>query len=123
MAENPVGEPQLAALIAKAVAFAPGFAGAVLSLAFVEALTVRGRVVAVATGLTAAAFIAPGLVALVDLVWPGDMPKEAAAAISCLTGVSAIGVLPPLLGWLKRVAGDPLSLLKVRLGPAGGEGA
>lgn len=123
MADHPMGEPQIAVLIAKAVAFAPGFAGAVLSLAFVEALTVRGRIVAVATGIVSAAFIAPFLVDLADLIWPGPIPQSASAAISCMTGVAAIGILPPFLGWLKRLAGDPLSLLKVRFGPAGGEGA
>jgi len=116
-----MGEPQLAALAAKFVAFAPGFAGAVLSLAFVETLTVRGRVIAVATGLVSAAYIAPGLVAIADLFWPGPIDPRAANMIVCLTGVAAIGVLPSFLKWLKSKAGDPLSLLKV--GTAAEKGA
>ena len=117
MAENPMGEPQLAAFVAKAVAFAPGFAGAVLSLAFVENLTVRGRVVAVLVGLAAALFLAPAIAAGLGLIWPGALPAEVDRAVLFLTAISAMGVLPPLLGWLRRLAGDPLSLLKVRVGP------
>lgn len=120
MAEHPMGEPQVAVLIAKAWALAPGFAGAVLSLAFVEALTVRGRIVAVAVGLAAALFLAPAIAVGLDLVWPGTLPAAVDRAVLFLTAISAMGVLPPLLGWLKRVAGDPLSLLKVRVGPVGG---
>lgn len=122
MADNSLGEPQLAALVAKAWALAPGVAGAVLSLAFVEALTVRGRILAVAVGLAAAMFLAPALAAGLDLVWPGDLPDVVARGVLFLTALCAMGTLPPLLGWLKRVAGDPLSLLKVRVGPVGGEG-
>lgn len=124
MAEHPMGDAQVAALVGKAVAFAPGFAGAVLSLAFVEQLTIRGRIVAVLVGLASAMFLAPGLVDAVDLIWPGQIPATVARMVQFLVSISAMGVLPPLLGWLKKVAGDPLSLLKVRFGPAAsGEGA
>ncbi len=123
MSENHLSEPQVAALIGKAMAFAPGFAGAVLSLAFVESLTRRGRVVAVLVGLGAAGFIAPGLASALDLAWPGNLPAPVERMVMFLTALCAMGVLPPLLGWAKRVAGDPLSLLKVRIGPASGEGA
>lgn len=122
MAENSFGEPQMAALAAKAWALAPGFAGAVLSLAFVEALTVKGRVLAVLVGLLSAIFLAPAIAAGLDLVWPGPLPEVVARGVLFLTALCAMGTLPPLLGSLKRVAGDPLSLLKVRVGPVGGEG-
>lgn len=121
MADNPMGEPQVAALIGKAVAFAPGFAGAVLSLAFLEKLTIRGRVVAVMVGLASAMFMAPGIVDFIDLAWPGQIPATFARMIQFLVSISAMGFLPQLLGWLKKIAGDPLSLLKVRFGPSAGE--
>lgn len=115
------GEPQAAAdvvsLVAKAIPYAPGFAGAVLSLAFVENLTIRGRIVAVAVGLGTAMYLGPALAAVADLVWPGEMPIRVQRGIEFLTALSAMGCLPPLLAWIKRVAGDPLSLLKVRIGP------
>ena len=116
MADHLPGQPEAAALFSKAAAFLPGFAGSVLSLAFVEALTVRGRVLAVVVGLCAVVWIAPALSAGLDLVWPGEMPREVRSAVQFLTGLCAMGCLPPLLGWLRRVAGDPLSLLKVRIG-------
>lgn len=120
MADNPMGEPFVVAAFTKLGSVLPGFAGAVLSLAFVEALTARGRVVAVVVGLCAAMWVAPGLADAVDLAWPGVMPATVRSAIQFLVGLCAMGCLPPLLAWLKKVAGDPLSLLKVRFGPANG---
>ena len=115
------GEPHAASsvvtLMAKAIPYAPGFAGAVLSLAFVENLTIRGRVVCVAVGLGTAVYLGPAFAAIADLVWPGDMPIRVQRGIEFLTALSAMGCLPPLLAYIKRVAGDPLSLLKVRIGP------
>lgn len=120
MADQLPTEPWVAAVVAKLTGFLPGFAGAVLSLAFVEALTVRGRVVAVIVGLAAAVWLGPALADLADLVWPGAMPQTVWSGIQFLTGLCAMGCLPKLLGWLKAIAGDPLSLLKVRIGPTAG---
>lgn len=123
MADHPP-EPFMAGL--KIVApYVPGFAGAVLALAFLERLTLKGRVVAVVVGLAAAAFLGPAFAALADLFWPGDggaLPKEIAAAIQFLTGLLGMGCLPPFLGWTRKVAGDPLNLLKIQIGPGGAAG-
>lgn len=119
MSDHLHGEPQLAALLAKAATFAPGFAGAVLSLAFVEKLTMRGRMVTVLVGIAAAAFLAPALADGVDLFWPGDMPRSVRSAIQFVVGLCAMGCIPPLLGYLKKVASDPFSLVKARIGGAG----
>ncbi|WP_309629613.1 hypothetical protein [Brevundimonas sp.] len=118
MGQSHLNEPAIAAAFAKLVAFAPGFAGAVFSLAFVEKLTRRGRVVAVMAGLLSAMFIAPAICAICDLFWPGDLHGSITKAIQFLTGLCAMGCLPKLLGWLEKLAGDPLSLLKVKVGPA-----
>lgn len=118
MADQMPGEPQVAALLAKLASFTPGFAGAVLSLAFVEKLTLRGRVITVTVGIAAAAFLAPALADAADLVWPGDMPRSVRSAIQFLVGLCAMGCIPPLLGFLKRLAGDPLSLIKRGSGDA-----
>lgn len=124
MADNP-GEPQIAAALKALAPYAPGFAGAVLSLAFVEQLTLRGKAVCVAVGLASAMFAAPALSDLADLVWPGAMPRSVRSGIEFIVALCAMGCLPPLLAWLRKVAGDPFSLLKVRIGPfsapAGGE--
>ncbi|MFZ5669139.1 MAG: hypothetical protein ACOY4K_06570 [Pseudomonadota bacterium] len=117
MADQPP-EPFLAGL--KLIApYVPGFAGAVLALAFLEKLTPRGRIIAVAVGLAAAAFLGPALSALADLFWPGAMPREVDGAIKFLTGLLGMGCLPPFLGWTRKVAGDPLNLLKIQIGPVG----
>lgn len=117
MADHPP-EPFVAGL--KIVApYVPGFAGAVLALAFLEKLTPRGRVIAVGVGLSAAAFLGPALSALADLFWPGVMPREVDGAIKFLTGLLGMGCLPPFLGWMRKVAGDPLNLLKIQIGPGG----
>ncbi|MDP2214992.1 hypothetical protein [Phenylobacterium sp.] len=116
MADN-VGEPAIAAALAKLASIGPGFAGAVVSLAWVEDLTVRGRGVAVMVGLVSAIFLGPAICDLVDLFWPGEgLPAGARTGALFMTGLCAMGCLPKLLDWLKRVAGDPLSLLKVRGG-------
>lgn len=103
--------------------YVPGFAGAVLALAFLERLTPRGRVLAVAVGLAAASFLGPALSALADLFWPGAMPREVDGAIKFLTGLVGMGCLPPFLAWTRKVAGDPLNLLKIQIGPGGGSPA
>lgn len=116
MADHPT-EPQFAALLKIAAPYVPGFAGAVLALAFLERLTPRGRIVAVAVGLASAAFLGPALSALADLFWPGSMPREVDGAIKFMAGLLGMGCLPPFLGWTRKVAGDPLNLLKIQIGP------
>lgn len=118
MSDNFHFDPGVTAAVGKLVAFAPGFAGAVVSLAFVEKLTARGRVLTVMVGLATAAFVGPALSAGADLIWPGVLPEAVSSCIMFLTGLCAMGCIPPLLGWAKRKAGDPLSLMKAG-GPQG----
>ncbi len=118
MADHPPG-PQAAALLKVLAPYVPGFAGAVLALAFLEKLTPRGRIVAVVVGLASASFLGPALSAVADLFWPGEMPGEVDGAIKFLAGLCGMGCLPPLLGWLRRVAGDPFNLLRISIGPGG----
>ena len=96
--------------------YVPGFAGAVLALAFLDKLTPRGRMLAVVVGLAAASFLGPALSALADLFWPAKMPAEVDGAIKFLTGLLGMGCLPPFLAWTRKVAGDPLNLLKIPIG-------
>jgi hypothetical protein len=109
-------DPRLRAVLSSVAAYAPGFAGSVLSLAFIEKLTRRGRVVAVCVGIAAAVYLAPAITDIVDMMTPGKLPDSVKSATQFLTGLCAMGALPPFLGWLKRVAGDPLTLLKGRAG-------
>lgn len=115
MADHLPSDPGVAALAAKGLALLPGFAGAVLSLAFVDKLTLRGRILTVAVGMGAAAFIAPALVDIAALHWP-DMPKSVWSAMQFMVGLLAMGVLPVVLDTARKVAGDPLSLIKPHQG-------
>lgn len=112
-------EPQLVASLKFFAPYVPGVAGAVLALAFLEKLTPRGRVLAVGVGLASASFLGPALSAVADLFWPGVMPATVDAGIKFLAGLLGMGCLPPFLGWTRRVAGDPLNLLKIQIGPGG----
>ena len=121
MADHP-GDTHVAFVLKHLMPCAPGFAGAVLSLAFVERLTFRGRVLAVGVGLASAVFLAPALADLADLFWPGELPKSVRTGLEFLTGLMAMGCLPKFLEFLQRFAGDPLRMLKVSIGPRAGEG-
>lgn len=117
--EHLAGLKHLAAAAKLVGPYLPGFAGAVLALAFLEKLTPRGRIVAVAVGLASASFLGPALSALADLFWPGVMPPSVDGAIKFLAGLLGMGCLPPFLGWTRKVAGDPLNLLKIQIGAGG----
>lgn len=62
MADN-TGDPHLLAVLSKLAPMTPGVAGAVLSLAFGEKLTVRGKTISVVIGLASALWIAPAVIA------------------------------------------------------------
>lgn len=115
MADNP-GEPNLLAALAKLAPLTPGIAGAVLSMAFGERLTVRGKALSVCIGLACALWLAPAVIALLGAIWPwGKIPVEVGQAVTFLTGLFGMIVLAGLVPWLTKVAGDPLALLKVRI--------
>lgn len=118
MAEH--AEPAIVAALTKLAPMVPGFAGAVVSLAFIKHATPWQRVVAVGVGLTFAIAVGPALAAAVDaFLWPGVMPVVVHNAIQFLTGLCALGSVPPFMDFLKRTAGDPLSVFRPR---TGGEG-
>lgn len=119
MAETPSPSGPLADVLRLVAPHAAGFAGAVLALAFLDTLTIRGRIVAVAVGLASSIWFPPLILAVASVFIPAaaGVSQEVKSGLAFLTGLSAMGVLPPFLAWIKRVAGDPLSLLRVRVGP------
>lgn len=125
MADNS-GDPQLVAILTKLAPMTPGVAGAVLSLAFGEKLSVRGKTMSVAGGLACALWLAPAIVAGVGAVWPwGKLPGEFASAFAFLTGLFGMIVLAGLAQAAAKYAGDPLKLIKFEVGGlriGGGEG-
>lgn len=73
MADNPMGEPQVAALIGKWAAYAPGIGGAILSMTWGEKLTVREKLIGVAVGLAMAFWVAPGFLVFLGHWWPQEV--------------------------------------------------
>lgn len=116
MADNS-GDPTLVAALSKLAPMAPGVAGAVLSLAFGEKLTVRGKAVSVLIGLAAALWIAPFMIVVLGALWPwGKFPSEASNAITFLTGLLGMIALAGLAQAVGKYAGDPLKLIKFEAG-------
>ncbi|ATC25222.1 hypothetical protein [Caulobacter vibrioides] len=116
MADNS-GDPHLLALLSKLAPMTPGVAGAVLSLAFGEKLTVRGKAFSVLGGFLCALWIAPAIVAGVGAVWPwGKPPAEFGSAFAFLTGLFGMIVLAGLAQAAAKYAGDPLKLIKFEVG-------
>lgn len=116
MADNS-GDPTLVAILSKLAPMTPGVAGAVLSLAFGEKLTVRGKALSVVIGLASALWIAPAMIAIVAAVWPwGKFPSELGNAITFLTGLMGMITLAGLAQAAAKYAGDPLKLIKFEVG-------
>lgn len=126
MADNPAPLTSGMVDVLKTLApYAPGFAGAVFSMAFGERLTIRGKLLSAAGGLASAWFIAPFICDLVDLWWPGQgVPTSLANLIGFACGVFGMIVLTGLAQALARYSKDPLSLVRVQIGGAviGGRG-
>lgn len=104
-------------------------AGAILSLAFIDRLTLKGRMVAVAVGFFTAVFVAPMVTSTVSHVAPFMGNVE--MGIHFLLSLSSMAVLPPFLEYLRERARNPFggwggllgSLLRRPAPPANGGGA
>lgn len=82
-------------------------AGALLSLAFIDRLTLRGRAGALAVGFLTAVFVAPMVASGVSHAAPFLAHVE--MGIHFLLSISAMAVLPPFLEYLRRSASDPFA--------------
>ena len=110
-------DPQLAAVAKGLIPFAPGAAGALLSLAVAENLTIRGKLVSGFGGLASAIFVAPALCVLADPFLPGQgIPLPVANLVGFLCGTFGMIILAGLAKALAAYSSDPLKLVKVDLG-------
>ena len=97
--------------------YAPIVAGAMLSMAFGEKLTIRGKMLSAVVGLAAAFWIAPALCDVAALFWPGDkLPTSIVAVIGLACGAFGMVILAGLAQALAKYASDPLSLVRVQIG-------
>lgn len=118
MAETPPPTGALADLLRLVGPYVPGLAGAVLSMAFGDKLTFRGKLLSLLAGLAAVLWVAPLLVVLAGPIWPleGDLPLQAVACISFLTGTFGMVVLSGLAQALAKYSQDPFGLVKFQAG-------
>lgn len=125
MPETPSPAGPASDLVRAIAPFAPVFAGAVLSMAFGERLTIRGKLLSAAGGVAAAWYIAPVICEVIDLFWPGDgLPTSVTALVGFACAAFGMIVLSGLAQALARYSRDPLSLVRVKFGPVeiGGKG-
>lgn len=112
MADTPQPNHGLADALRVLMPYLPGFVGAVIGLRFVEQLTTRGRITAVAVGLASAVYLGPFLGHLLGhMFWRGLPPEQIMGGVQFLTGLCAMSALPPFLKWISKVAGNPTLLL------------
>lgn len=118
MADTPPPSGALADFLRLVGPYVPGIAGAVLSMAFGDKLTFRGRLLSLLAGLAAVLWIAPLLVVLAEHLWPldGALPLQAVACISFLTGTFGMVVLSGFAQALAKYSRDPFGLVKFKAG-------
>lgn len=114
MADNP-GEPLLAALLTKLGPYAPGAAGAVLSMGFGANLTLRAKAVSLAIGLSAAKWLSPVMVALLAW-WAPRLAESAVGLMGFACGFLGMALFSGLAQAIAKYAGDPLRLIKFEAG-------
>jgi hypothetical protein len=118
---HPPGGPAGFVDLLKALApYAPGFAGAVFSMAFGEKLTIRGKLLSAALGIAAAWWLAPFVCDLIDwLWWPGEgVPVSLANLIGFACGLFGMILLAGLAQALAKYSKDPLALVRIQIGGA-----
>lgn len=117
MADNPA-DPHVVAVLHQMSPYAPGLAGAILSMAVGEKLTFRGRALAGIVGLTCVFWVAPFLSALTAIYWPAPtLPVAALNFIGFVTGVFGFTIMAGAMQALAKYVGDPLRLVKFQFGP------
>ena len=117
MADTPA-PAALADALKHIMPYVPGFAGALFSMAFGENLTIRGKLFSACGGLASAYWVAPFICDVIDLWWPGDgTPTSVANVVGFTCGVFGMVFLAGLAEALARYSKDPLSLVRIKVGP------
>lgn len=117
--------PEPIADLIKALApYAPGVSGAMLGMMFAERLTVRGKLLAFATGVGCVLWVSPAVALILEHWMQGgeEFPAQIVSLIGFVTGVLGMGVLSGLAQAAAKYSRDPLALVRVEWGPfkAGG---
>lgn len=119
MAEPPApGAGALADALKHLIPYAPGFAGALFSMAFGERLTLRGKLLSASAGMASAYWLAPFICDVIALWWPGSgVPISLANLVGFTCGVFGMIFLAGLAQALAKYSKDPLSLVRIKFGP------
>lgn len=118
MAETPAPNGAISELLRHLAPYTPVVAGSVLSMAFGERLTIRGKILSAVVGVVAALCVAPFLIDCIHLVWPGGRaPTSVATVVGFACGAFGMVVLAGLAQALAKYSRDPLSLVRMKLGP------
>lgn len=120
MAETPSPSGALAEALRHMAPYLPGFAGAVLSMAVGERLTIRGKLLSAAVGMACVVFIAPTLSEVAALFWPGDsLPTAVVTTIGFVSGLFGMIMLAGFAAAAAKYSRDPFKLIRIQL-PGGG---
>lgn len=99
----------------KHAALVAGAAGAVISLRYIDDLSMVGRVLAVITGTVTAGYGSPAAGQWLDLSQPTEN------AVAFVLGLTAMNLIPGLLKLSDQFASDPLSFIRARHNRRGGD--
>lgn len=117
MADSPQPGGGLGEFVRHMAPYAPIVAGAMLSMAFGERLTIRGKLLSAVVGLVAAFYVTPALCDVAALFWPAEvLPTSIVAVIGLACGAFGMVVLAGLAQALAKYSRDPLKLVRIQIG-------
>ena len=90
----------------KYAALIAGAVGAILSLRYIDDLSMFGRILAVVTGTVTAGYGSPAIAQWLGLTQPTEN------AIAFVLGLTAMNIIPGLMRLSERFATDPLSFIR-----------
>ena len=107
---EPTIPPQEATLLGiKAWTLVAGFAGGVVSLSFIKALTVTQGALAVFTGVASAVFLTP---AIMLYLWPAQTDPRLEYGVAFIIGLTAMNIIPGIINLSEIFKRDPRSFLR-----------
>jgi len=83
-----------------------GAVGAVISLRYIDDLSMIGRILAIFTGALFAGYVSPAVAVVLSLSPPGQN------AAAFMLGLTAMNILPGVMRLSEQFASDPLSFIR-----------
>lgn len=108
MSEPSISSPEATLLGVKAWTLVAGFAGGVVSLSFIKALTPAQGALAVFTGGASAVFLTP---VAMHYAWPTQTDPRLEYGIAFIIGLTAMNFIPGIIKLSEIFKRDPRSFL------------